>query len=452
MKPLALLTVLALAGCGRATTLGSTVATARPAETAQPAEGALPSLAPLVERLTPAVVSVTVTSQVQVDTNRFIPEEFRRFFNLPDTFKMPPRTGQGSGFVISDDGLILTNNHVVDGADEVEVTFQDGRKYEARIVGTDSRTDVALIDIEADGLQHLELGSSDDLRVGDWVMAIGNPFGLSHTVTVGIVSAKGRVLHAGPYDDFIQTDAAINPGNSGGPLFDMQGRVVGINTAIIPAADGIGFAIPIDMVKDILPDLKETGRVARGWIGVTVQPLTPELREAMDLDVDHGALVADVSEDGPASEAGIEPGDVIVELDGERIDDTTDLVRTVGRHHPDEKVEVVVIRDGKRKKLKVKLGERPDEQLLAMGLHGAPRADEGLGLKLQDGPDGVVVTQVDPESEAAKVLEEGDVIVAIDRRRVRSAAEALKLLREAKDAVLIEVLHDGNRRFVALKR
>ena len=309
-----------------------------------------PSLAPLVKRLSPAVVSIDVEQSPQSLGGGL----FGR--SIPPGH--PALQGQGSGFVISADGAILTNHHVVKDAAKVSVSFAGGETFPAKVVGWDERTDVALLDIEGDAHPFLEFADSDSIEVGDWVLAIGNPYGLGHTVTAGIVSGKGRSLGAGPYDDFLQTDAAINPGNSGGPLFDLEGRVVGVNTAILNSANGIGFAIPSNMVTDMLGQLQTEGRVARGWMGVSLG----------DAEDTHGAYVAEVFANTPAGKAGLKVGDLVTQLNGVEVLDSRSLVLAVGQLPPGEVVRLGVLRDGKPQELSVTLAERPPEPSLA----GAP--------------------------------------------------------------------------------
>lgn len=305
-----------------------------------------PSLAPLVKRLSPAVVSIDVEQS---------PESLGSgMFGRSIPPGHPALQGQGSGFVISADGAILTNHHVVKDAASVSVTFAGGETFPAKLVGWDERTDVALLDIEGDAHPFLEFADSDAIEVGDWVVAIGNPYGLGHTVTAGIVSGKGRSLGAGPYDDFLQTDAAINPGNSGGPLFDLEGRVVGVNTAILNSANGIGFAIPSNMVSDMLGQLQSEGRVARGWMGVG-------LGDAQD----GGVIVAEVFADTPAGKAGLKPGDLVTQLNGVAVVDSRSLVRAIGSLPPGEVVKLIVQRGGDTQELSVTLAERPPEPSLS---------------------------------------------------------------------------------------
>jgi serine protease Do len=308
-----------------------------PFVTTEMVEMAPTSFAQLAQSLSPTVVNVKVTSVAPADFDGHgfqegpFGEFFDRFFeHMPRNPKGHRSQGAGSGVIISSDGYILSNNHVVEHAQEITVTLDNEKQYPAEIVGRDPKTDLAVLKIDTgDTLPAAALGSSDEIRVGDWVMAIGNPFGLNHTVTSGIVSAKGRVIGAGPYDDFIQTDASINPGNSGGPLFNMKGEVVGINTAIIPQGQNIGFAIPVDMAKPLIPQLVNDGHITRGYIGVNIQTLTPELAEAMAIDEAAGALVTDVTKDSPAEKAGIERGDIITNFGGAGIEDSHDLPAVV---------------------------------------------------------------------------------------------------------------------------
>ena len=310
------------------------------------------SLAPLVEELGPAVVHIKVAATV--DTMD-IPRHMRPFIDPEQLENFRMRQGEGTGFFISADGYLLTNDHVVSGADEVTVTLLDERTLPARVVGTDPNTDIALVKVDTDtALPFVQLGSSDAARVGDRVVAIGNPFGLSHTVTEGILSAKGRVIGAGPYDDFLQTDASINPGNSGGPLFNLRGEVIGINTAINPRGQGIGFSVPIDMVQPLVEDLKDDGKVSRGWVGVSLDTLADN----------EGTVVRGVFPGTPAADAGLEVGDIIVSLDGNDIGDSAELVRQIGMHPPGRQVVLNVRRGERSLEVPVKLGERPTRDQL----------------------------------------------------------------------------------------
>ncbi|MEK6680852.1 MAG: Do family serine endopeptidase [Nitrospirota bacterium] len=309
---------------------------------AQPMPG---TFADIVDKEKPLVVNIYTTQIIKRQKAQDSYQEFfERFYGAPQ--KDIKKRSLGSGFIISSDGFILTNLHVINRATEIKVRLADSREFDAKLIGKDEKIDVALIKIDAPaGLPAAILGNSDAIRVGDWVIAIGNPFGLAHTVTAGIVSAKDRMIGAGPYDDFIQTDASINPGNSGGPLFNINGEVIGINTAIFAAGQGIGFAIPINMVSEILQELKEKGRVTRGWFGISVQALTPELIAALNLNVTEGALITDVDKGSPADKAGIRRGDVIIEFEGKKITDITFLPRMVARMEVGKKINLKIARN-----------------------------------------------------------------------------------------------------------
>ena len=331
---------------------------------AQPAPA---SFAPLVKTLNNLVVNISTRQVVKVrQQSPFgdpqMDEFFYRFFGGQPPQREQVRQSLGSGFLISADGYILTNNHVVDKARDIRVALSDGRVLEAKLVGTSPELDVALIKIEADGLPAASLGDSDIIEVGDWVMAIGNPFGLSHTVTKGIVSAKGRVIGAGPYDNLIQTDAAINPGNSGGPLFDLQGNVVGINTMILARGQNLGFAVPINMVREVLADLKERGRPRLGWLGVDAQNVTPDIAAALGMPEPYGAIIKSVVKGSPAEKAGFRRGDVIVELDGKRILDPAELPRMVAFGHIGKTVVFKVLRQGQPVEIKATIEAMPEKQ------------------------------------------------------------------------------------------
>jgi serine protease Do len=352
---------------------------------------------------------------------------------------------------------------VVDGVDQIEVRFLDGNSAEAEVIGKDPKTDLALIRVEdASDLHVLSLGDSDEILPGDWVVAIGNPFGLDHTVTVGIVSAKGREIGQGPYDDFIQTDAAINPGNSGGPLLNMRGEVVGINTAINPQANTIGFAVPSNIAASILPQLREKGHVVRGWLGVAIQPVTKELEEAFSLSERKGALVAQVTPKSPAEKAGIERGDVIVRFGEAEIEEPRDLSRRVAESAVGGEVDVVVLRDGKRRTLEVEIGKLEEPQTQAS--RAARSGLSGFGLRVDDlsptmrqrygieAEKGVVVTDVDPGGPAAAAgIREGDVILEADREPVDSAADLARAL-EDEESALVLLSRGETTLFVPLKR
>jgi len=339
--------------------------------------------AELAEKLNPTVVNIRTSRKRRLpEEHPFGPKDplerfFERWFGHRPYRRFPERS-LGSGFIISKDGYILTNEHVIEHSDTIIVTLADEKEYKARVVGKDPKTDIALIKIEApEDLPVAPLGDSDELKIGEWVLAIGNPFGLSHTVTVGIVSAKGRVIGTGPYDNFIQTDASINPGNSGGPLFNIKGEVIGINTAIMASGRGIGFAIPINIAKELLPQLKEKGRITRGWLGVRIQRVTSELAKLFQLDRKRGALVTSVDEDSPAQRGGIKRGDIIVEYDEKVVEEMDDLPRMVAITPVGKNVKVKVIRDGKEKILNITIGEMKEEKEMELEEGG----ELGINLK-----------------------------------------------------------------------
>ncbi len=337
-------------------------------ETAPEVIGFPKSFADLAEKVRPAVVNISTVTTVRVPGGPFnqffgpggespFGDFFRKFFGeIPD--QEMKQQSLGSGFIVDRNGYIITNNHVVAGAEEIKVKLADGREFKAKVIGRDPKTDIALIKITTifENLPVLELGDSDSIRVGDWVLAIGNPFGLEHTVTQGIISATGRVIGAGPYDNFLQTDAPINPGNSGGPLVNLKGEVIGINTAIIEAAQGIGFAIPSNLARRVTSQIKATGKVVRGWIGVSIQSVTPELAQALKIKEPRGALVSAVERGGPAEAAGIKRGDVLVSFDGKEIKDATTLPPLVA-DSPGKTVDVVAIRNGKEMHLRLTVGQ-----------------------------------------------------------------------------------------------
>jgi serine protease Do len=368
--------LVAIAGARTAQAAGGALAAAPPAGVPPAASdlrqlGPVPSLSPLVKQLRPGVVNIYTTQRVRMQ--RF-PRSFGGVDPFEEFFGGPSFGGRGrpdglqttqslgSGFLIGN-GQVLTNNHVIDGADEIKVKSADGKEWSAKVIGHDSSTDVALLELQGEGAKKepgVRLGDSDALEVGDYVVAIGNPFGLQLTVTSGIVSATGRNLGAGPYDDFIQTDASINPGNSGGPLFNLRGEVVGINTAIIARGQGIGFAVPISLVKSFLPQLEGKGRVSRGWLGVSMQELTPQLAQALGVPPGRGVLVAQVLPKGPAEKAGLREGDVVVDFNGKAIDAPGTLTRAVGQLSPGVGAALKLLRDGKERTVRLQLGERPD--------------------------------------------------------------------------------------------
>jgi len=435
----------------------------------------LPDFITLSKRLKPVVVNVSTTQVSQGEQGMESPfggeddpfgDFWRKFFGGPSPRGPFRQKSLGSGFIIDKDGSILTNNHVVDNASKIMVKLADEREFEAKVVGRDAKTDIAVIKINAkENLPVAPLGDSDRLDVGEWVMAIGNPFGLDNTVTSGIVSAKGRHLPGGgPYDSFIQTDASINPGNSGGPLINLRGEVVGINSAIYSRSGGnigIGFAIPMNLVKELLPQLKGKGRVSRGYLGVLIQKVTPEIAESLGMDKPIGALVADVTKAGPAEAAGVKVGDVIIEFDGKEIRDSGDLPIIVARTPVDKKVRMKVLRDKKEVPLTVAVGEMKEEEVAAsapekgeLGLtvqQVTPQVAESLGLKRAEG---VVITVIDPGSAAEDAgLRRGDVILEVDRKPVKSVADYRKAVGEVKKGkgVLLLVRRGDSTLFLALK-
>lgn len=430
----------------------------------------LPSFAELASKVSPTVVNIKVTTVEKTALpNQFFGEDFPfpgfgwNFPQQPEQFK---RQGTGSGFIMQKDGVILTNNHVVENAQQITVTLPDKQQYKAKILGRDPKTDLAVLKINPKSdLPAVALGNSDSLRVGDWVMAIGNPFGLTNTVTTGIVSAKGRTIGAGPYDNFIQTDASINPGNSGGPLFNLAGEVVGINTAIFSQSGGnigIGFAIPVNLVKNLVPQLETQGTVTRGWLGVSVQPVTSELARSFGLKQAQGALVGDVIAQGPAQKAGIERGDVIMSYDGKKVDDSASLPMLVASTPIGKKVPVEIIRDGKMTTINVEIGKlndqtaarTPQEEKSEWGLalqNIRPEEHNQMGL---NGNAGVRVTAVMPGSPAADAgIQPGDVILQVNHVSVSSVKgvkdEAAKATGN-KPLLLLVRRADGSTMFAAL--
>jgi serine protease Do len=368
----------------------------------------------------------------------------------------------GSGFIIDREGYIVTNNHVVENADEIKVKLANGKEFDAKVIGRDPKTDLALIKITGSGdLKPLNIGDSDALKVGSWVVAVGSPFGLEQTVTAGIVSAKGRTIGAGPYDNFIQTDASINPGNSGGPLINTKGEVVGINTAIVASGQGIGFAIPANVAKEVMPQLKEKGKVTRGWIGVGIQEMTPELTKSFDLKDKKGALVSQVFKDGPADKAGIEQGDVILEFDKKEIKESKDLPRIVAAIPVGKTVPVTISRNGKVITKDVKVGEMEDKitetaktptgKKVGIAVQNiTPEIARALSLK---DTSGAVVTQVEQGSAAANAgIQQGDVIRQVNRKHVKDAKSVIQTIEEAKsgDSILLLIQRGENSLYVTV--
>lgn len=451
------------------------------------------SFSGLAKKVAPAVVNIASTQEIS-DRGQAVPgmpfdlpegSPFERFFRqFQDQFGQDGRprgapqlaTGLGSGFIIDSDGYVVTNNHVIDGASEVTIRLDDDSIYPAQIIGADPQTDIALLKIEAEGpLPALQLGDSDQAEVGDWVMAVGNPFGLGGTVTAGIVSARGRNIEAGPYDDFIQVDASINRGNSGGPLFNLDGDVIGVNTAIFSpngGSVGIGFAIPSNMVKSVVAQLREHGAVERGWLGVQIQNVTPDLAEALSLTEARGALVSAVTPDSPAQTAGLKAGDVILDFAGEAIGDTRELARVVAQHPAGSKAEMQVWRDGEAQSLAAVTGKMPQSGQMAALPEGSqpdgsyrssalnaelatltPQLRQRYGL--DESLEGVVVLDIDEGSVFAQSLRSGDVIREVAGEQVSSPSQVEKLVDEAKSdsrkAVLMLVSRNGQDVFLGVK-
>jgi serine protease Do len=425
----------------------------------------MPDVPALVASVKPAVVNITSIHEVRVPQSE---SEFGfDFFGIQPFGPRQQQFGDrvirqrslGSGFIVDGAGHVVTNAHVVEQAQEVRVKLSDEREFPAVVKGRDSRLDVAVLELSgANRLPSVSLGSSEDLKVGEYVIAIGNPFGLGDTVTMGIVSAKSRTIGAGPYDDFIQTDASINPGNSGGPLFNLKGQVVGINTAINPSGQGIGFAIPIDDVKQAIPQLLATGHVARGRLGVVVQPMDEQLAKAVGLDRPRGAMIAEVEAAGPAGRAGIRPGDVVLAVDGTPVNHSVELPRIVANHAPASTVTLTVWRDRSERPVQVTLDELTEkeprqEQGSQQGQGPAPKTS-GVGARFVDSPRGVVVAGVASGGPSEGELREGDVIVEVNRVPVARASEAMSQIQKTPvgQPVLMKVKREGSTRFVAVER
>ena len=443
----------------------------------------------VAETITPSVVSVQATQIVRAGARPNMPndEMLRRFFgdNLPEEFQFRgpgpdqqprefERAGLGSGFIVSEDGYVMTNNHVVAEADSITVVLSNDGEYEATVVGTDPQSDLALLKIDAGGLTPVKFGDSDELRVGQWVIAAGNPFGLTSSITAGIVSATGRsYMGITDYEDFIQTDAAINPGNSGGPLVNLDGEVIGVNTAIFTRSRGnmgIGFAIPAEMAQHVMKSLRDSGRVVRGFMGVIIQDLDPKLAMSFGYESSNGALIAQVAPDSPADEADLKEGDIIIGLNGQPVIDMNRLRLDIASLAPGERAKLEVFRDGKKKDITVELGELPYEP---MRMGSAPlqpqadRAETGLGMTVENlsperarqfGYDedltGVIVTEVQPSSPAAKAfIEIGSVIVRVQDDEVENVRQFRDLLKEhdAGDGVRLTVRRGDAQRFVFLE-
>ena len=435
----------------------------------------LPNFSDLAEDASPAVVNITSTRTVS-QRNSYgrgfgdprYDEFFERFFGQQPRPSVPrensrPVVSTGSGFIISSDGYLLTNNHVVEDADEVKVSLGDRREYKAEIIGTDPRSDVAVLKIDAEDLPTLKIGKSEKLRVGEWVVAIGSPFQLRFSVTSGIVSAKGRSIPNGSdstYVPFIQTDVAINPGNSGGPLFNLDGEVIGINSQIYTRSGGymgVSFAIPIDYAMDVADQLRENGYVARGWLGVSIQEVTSELAEALGMEIPKGALVSQIIEDSPAEKSGLKEEDVILFFDGEEIFYSSDLPLTVGSIRPESKVNAMILRDGKKKTVQVTVGELPKDPALAfentqqnfLGLVVENQANDNHRSSVE----GVLVTSVDPDGIAYESgIRRGDIIYSLARTRIENVNEFKEALSELDNQrrTTIGISRNGNKRILSL--
>ncbi|MBU3054622.1 DegQ family serine endoprotease [Pseudomonas indica] len=443
----------------------------------------LPDFTELVQEASPAVVNISTrqklpasTASAQIPDLEGLPPIFREFFerSIPQVPRNPggrQREAQslGSGFIISDDGYVLTNNHVVADADEIIVRLSDRSELEAKLVGADPRTDVALLKVEGKGLPTVKLGNSEALKVGEWVLAIGSPFGFDHSVTAGIVSAKGRSLPNESYVPFIQTDVAINPGNSGGPLFNLDGEVVGINSQIFTRSGGfmgLSFAIPIDVAMDVANQLKSEGKVSRGWLGVVIQEVSKDLAESFGLEKPAGALVAQVLEGGPADKGGLQVGDVILSLNGRPIVMSADLPHLVGGLKPGSKADLEVVRDGERRKLQLTIGALPEEgDEVAVGkVPGAERSSNRLGVKVAELSDeqkkaldlkgGVVISEVLESGPAALIgLRPGDVITHLNNQAIDSAKTFTKVAQDLPKnrSVSMRVLRQGRASFITFK-
>jgi len=438
-----------------------------------------PDFVELAKKLKPSVVNIRTAKVIKPKQRMQRPRMQSPFDNFFDDFfgqldqspQQRPRReqGLGTGFIISPDGYVLTNNHVVNGADEVMVKLSDGRELKGEIKGVDEKLDLALIKIsDKASFPAAELGDSDALEVGEWVMAIGNPFGLAQTVTAGIVSAKGRVIGSGPYDDFIQTDASINPGNSGGPLFSAQGKVVGINTAIIAGGQGIGFAIPVNMAKGIVTQLRDSGKVTRGYLGVRFQPLTADLAKSFGLESDKGALIANVEKDTPAEKAGLKAGDVILEYDGKPIAESNELPRLVAVTPVDKKVKVVVHREGKKQDFFVVVGRLKDGEAAATPAGGSDIESEKIGITVQeltrelanrfgikDSKTGLVISEVKSGSAAEEVgVSPGSLLIEINGQRPETLGAYTAVIAKIAKGDVVRLLlrrQDGSVHYVAMK-
>jgi len=426
--------------------------------------GKVPSLAPLIDQVSPAVVNISTKGTIKTESNPLMQDPFfRHFFNMPEQQQERQFHALGSGVIINaDKGYILTNHHVIQHADQIQVTLNDNRSFEAKVIGSDPETDIAVIQIDADNLTEIPVANSDDIRVGDYVVAIGNPFGLDHTVTTGVVSGLGRQLRGGDMgnnrlQNFIQTDASINPGNSGGALINLKGQLVGINTAILSQSGGnigIGFAIPINMAQTVMKQIIKYGEVRRGVLGVRVQNLTPEIAKAMDVSQNEGALVAQVSPNSAAEKAGIKQGDVITEVNGEDIKSANDLATVIGLMQVGEKLNITLYRDGEEKHVTAKVGNPKEHEAKAANLNpalaGATFSNLDERSPLFGKVEGVLVTDVDANSKAANYLQPGDVITSVNRAPVKSLAGFREKVK-GKDRLLLNIRRGNAAMFVLIK-
>jgi serine protease Do len=434
------------------------------------------SFSALAETVSPAVVNISTVKTIKGGGPVFrhfyqspwgdqdpFKDFFDKFFGNEQQREFKQRS-LGSGFIIDKDGYIVTNNHVIAGADEIKVKLNSGKEYDAKIIGRDPSTDIALIKIKADSNYIVAtFGDSDSLKVGQWVVAIGNPFGLEHTVTAGIVSAKGRVIGSGPYDDFIQTDTSINPGNSGGPLINMKGRVIGINTAIIAGGNGIGFAIPANMAKGVIKQLKEEGEVTRGWLGVGIQDISDEMAEYYGIKDKTGVLVSQVFPGDPADKAGIRTKDIIIEVNGNKIETGRELTRIIAGFHVGEVVKIAVLRNGKEKTFNVKIAKRQEEQLASRGMPN--KEQETFGIRVSNlTPEiarkfniretkGVVVTDVQSGSQGdGEGIQVGDIIKEINHRSISTVDDYQDATQKVKkDGIVIMLVKRANSGFFVIK-
>lgn len=420
----------------------------------------LPTLAPMIERVTPAVVKISTRGRAVVENPFFNDPFFRRFFNIPEQQRERQTEGLGSGVIVdADNGYIITNQHVVARADEITVTLRDGREYPARLVGADADADVAVLQVEAEGLVQVEMADSDDLQVGDFVVAIGNPFGLSQTVTSGIVSALGRSgLGIESYEDFIQTDASINPGNSGGALVNLRGELVGINTAILgPSGNiGIGFAIPVNMAREIMSQLVEFGEVRRGRLGVAVQDLTPDLARAFDIEQSRGAVIAQVEPGSPAERAGLKPGDVVVSVNGREIRRATEMRNAVGLLRIGSEVKLRIIRDGRERTVVARVAEpqvsKSDAGRFSSHLQGASLTEIQPGSPLYGKVEGVLVAEVEQGSRAHRNgVRPGDIIRSVNHKPVRGIPDVGRAVSNPDKPLLLNIQRGRSALFLLLQ-